>query len=160
MLVMQLSSPCHFIPCSFLHPPVTSSLAAFFTLLSLHPMQLSSPCHFIPCSFHQPPDTSSLAAFLTLLSLHPLQLSSPSCHFIPCSFLHPPITSSLAAFFTFLSLHPSSVQIISSALYYQTPWSTFVPYSQDQDSHPYRTTGKIIVLYILIFTFFDSRRED
>jgi hypothetical protein len=27
-------------------------------------------------------------------------------------------------------------------------------------SHPYRTTGKIIVLCILIFKFFDSNRED
>jgi hypothetical protein len=26
--------------------------------------------------------------------------------------------------------------------------------------HPYRTTGKIIVLYILIFIFLDSSRED
>jgi hypothetical protein len=27
-------------------------------------------------------------------------------------------------------------------------------------SHPYRTTGKITVLYILMFKFFDSNRED
>jgi hypothetical protein len=31
---------------------------------------------------------------------------------------------------------------------------------REQVSHPYRTTGKIIVLYILMFTFFDKRRED
>jgi len=24
----------------------------------------------------------------------------------------------------------------------------------DQDSHPYKTTGKIIIVYILIFTYF------
>jgi hypothetical protein len=31
---------------------------------------------------------------------------------------------------------------------------------RDQVSHPYSTTGKITVLYILIFRFFDMRRED
>jgi hypothetical protein len=31
---------------------------------------------------------------------------------------------------------------------------------RDKVSHPYRTSGKIIILYIVIFTSFDSRRED
>jgi hypothetical protein len=34
------------------------------------------------------------------------------------------------------------------------------PKVRDQVSHPYSTTGKIAVLYILIFGFFDMRRED
>jgi hypothetical protein len=31
---------------------------------------------------------------------------------------------------------------------------------RDQVSLPYRTTGKTIVVYIRIFTFFDSNREE
>jgi hypothetical protein len=30
---------------------------------------------------------------------------------------------------------------------------------REQVLHPYKTTGKIIVLYILIFMFLNSRRE-
>jgi hypothetical protein len=31
---------------------------------------------------------------------------------------------------------------------------------RDEISHPYKTTAKMIVLHILLFTFLDSRRED
>jgi hypothetical protein len=31
---------------------------------------------------------------------------------------------------------------------------------RDHVSHPYSTTGKITILYILIFRFFYMRRED
>jgi hypothetical protein len=31
---------------------------------------------------------------------------------------------------------------------------------RDKVSHPYRTKGKITILYIVIFTFLDRRRED
>jgi hypothetical protein len=31
---------------------------------------------------------------------------------------------------------------------------------RDQVSHPYKTTGTIIVLYILTFVFMDSKLED
>jgi hypothetical protein len=61
-----------------------------------------------------------------------------------------------------------------------SPWSIFLPFRskyppqhavlknpqsvylqvRDQVSHPYSTTGKITVLCILIFRFFDMRRED
>jgi len=30
----------------------------------------------------------------------------------------------------------------------------------DQVSHPYKTTSKIIVMYVLIFVFLDSKLED
>jgi hypothetical protein len=52
------------------------------------------------------------------------------------------------------SLHLSSVQI-----YFTTLFSNTLN-ARDQVSHPYRPTDKIIVLYILIFMFLDSSRED
>jgi hypothetical protein len=65
-----------------------------------------------------------------------------------CSFLQPPVTSSLFGPF-------------SSAPCSETS-SVYVPLlvSRDQASHPYRATGKIILWYIIIFTFLGSRWED
>jgi hypothetical protein len=64
----------------------------------------------------------------------------------------------ITVFFSILLL-PSSVQIFSSAPYSLTP-SVCYHNVRDQVSHPYKTTGKIIVLYILIFVFLGSRQED
>jgi hypothetical protein len=66
-----------------------------------------------------------------------MQFSSPSCYLFPV----PP------------SYYPEHLVL-----------NTLRPYSyfngRDQVPHPYRITGKIIVLFITIVTFFDSRRED
>jgi hypothetical protein len=72
---------------------------------------------------------------LIILEENKLQSSSLYC------FLHPRIISSLFGPNILISLC-SSLNV------------------RDQVSHPYRTTGKIIVLYVLIFMFFDSRKED
>jgi hypothetical protein len=57
-----------------------------------------------------------------------------------CSFLQPPITS-------------LSLNILPSALFSNTLNLFSSINVTDQVSHPYRTTGKIIVFYILILCF-------
>jgi hypothetical protein len=64
-------------------------------------------------------------------------------------FLHSPVTSSLFGTNILLSTLFSNTLSLCSSLN-----------ARDQVTHPYRTTGKIIVFYILIFKCFDSRRED
>jgi hypothetical protein len=64
-------------------------------------------------------------------------------------FLHSPVTSSLFG-----------PNILLSTLFSNTLSQCSSLNVRDQVLHLYRTTGKIIVLYILILTFFDSRQED
>ena len=66
-----------------------------------------------------------------------------------CSLLHSPVTSSLFGPDILLSTLFSNTLSLCSALNVR-----------DQVSHPYKTTGTIIVLYILTFVFMDSKLED
>jgi Na+-transporting NADH:ubiquinone oxidoreductase subunit NqrE len=66
-----------------------------------------------------------------------------------------------AVFSDLLLLHSSLVQnILLSTLFSNTLGLCSFLNVRDQVSRPYKTTGKIIVLYILIFTSSESRRED
>jgi hypothetical protein len=65
-----------------------------------------------------------------------------------CIFLHSPVTSSLLGPNTLLSTAFSNNYTLRSSLNVS-----------DQASHPYKTTDKIIILYILIFKFLDNLED-
>jgi hypothetical protein len=63
-----------------------------------------------------------------------------------------------AVFSTLLSLYPFLVQMLSSATCSHTPLGYVPPLILETKFHiDTETTSKIIVLYILILKFFDSR---
>jgi hypothetical protein len=66
-----------------------------------------------------------------------------------CNFLNSPFTSS-----------PLGQNILLRTLFSKTLSLCSSFNARDQVSHPYKTTGRIMVLYILSFTFLDNRRED
>jgi hypothetical protein len=62
---------------------------------------------------------------------------------------------------TLFLCHHSKAQIFSSTSYSQTQLSLRSSLNvSDQVSHPNKTTGKIIVLYILLLKFLDSKLEE
>jgi hypothetical protein len=64
------------------------------------------------------------------------------------------------AIFSMIRLPHFYVQISSSTSVLRNPQSMYSLKVRDQVSHPYSTTGKILVMFILIFRFFDMRQED
>ena len=66
-----------------------------------------------------------------------------------CSFLHSPVTSFLLGSDILLST------LFSNTLSLRSPLNV-----SDHNSHPYKTTGPIMVLYVLIFILLDNKLED
>jgi hypothetical protein len=98
----------------------------------MHP---SSPASYMPCPTHSPWHLVKSKIY-----------DAPSC----------------AVLSSFLLFHPSFIPIISSAPCSQI-FSAYVVLPlifTDHVSNPYKNTGKFIFVYILFFTFSNSRRED
>jgi hypothetical protein len=68
---------------------------------------------------------------------------------------HYVVFSTLLPFHPFFGTHTLLNTLFSNT---RSLWSSLNV--RDEVSHPYGTTGKIIVLYILTFKFFDSRQEN
>ena len=101
---------------------------------SVPPIRATCPAHLI------------LLDFFTRIILGEEHRSLSS---LLCSFLHYPVTSSLLGpNFILYTLFSYTLNLCSSL------------HVKDQVSHPYKTTDKIIFLYILIFKFLGRKLED
>ena len=93
--------------------------------------------------------TCYMSAHLILLDLITLVITGEGYRSLSSLFLHSPVPSSL--------LGPN---INLSTLFSNTLGLRSSLNVSDQVSHPYKTTGKIIIPYILMFIFLDIKLED
>jgi len=104
------------------------------------------------CTPHPSPKSATFHAHLILLDFTTrtklgTEYRSPISSL--CNFLHSPITSSFLGPNTLLNTLFSNTLSLRSSLNVS-----------EQASQPYRTTDKMIVLYILIFKLLDKKLED